>query len=165
MPRKHTLIWFHQLRSTTLANGCCAAYTAAMAYRWLADAILLLHLAFVGFALLGGLLVLRYPQLLRWHLAALGWGVVVQTMDWICPLTPLENHLRAQGGQAGYAGGFLEHWISRLLYPDFLTLELRYLLALLLVAVNLAIYAVILAKRKRLRRDQNKPPRPRSNQA
>lgn len=121
-----------------------------MAYRWLADLILLLHLAFVGFALLGGLLVLRYPKLLRWHLAALCWGVVVQAMDWICPLTPLENHLREQGGQSGYAGGFIEYWISRILYPDFLTLELRYVLALLLVAVNFVVYAMVLTRRKRM---------------
>jgi hypothetical protein len=120
-----------------------------MIYRFLADLILVLHLAFVLFALFGGLLVLRHAHWMIWHMAALAWGVVVQWANWICPLTPLENQLRHLGGQAGYAGGFLERWISTVLYPDMLTLELRYLLGLILLLVNLAIYAAVVMKRKR----------------
>ena len=121
-----------------------------MAYRLLADLVLLAHFAFVVFAVAGGLLVLRYPVMLWLHLPALLWGIVVESMDWMCPLTPLENTLRRLGAGAGYSGGFVEHWVSRLLYPESLQLELRTLLAALLIIVNVAIYGYVVAeKRKR----------------
>lgn len=120
-----------------------------MIYRIGADAILLLHLAFTLFTVLGGLLVLRRPSLLLVHLIAVLWGVVIEWADWICPLTPLENALRIQGGEAGYAGGFIEHYVSLVLYPENLTIELRYLLGMGLVAVNLIIYGYIFLVRRR----------------
>jgi len=99
---------------------------------------------------LGGLLVLRRPSLLWVHLTAVLWGVVIEWADWVCPLTPLENFLRERGGEAGYAGGFIEHYVALVLYPENLTIELRYLLGLGLVAVNLIIYGyVFLACRSR----------------
>ncbi len=120
-----------------------------MLYRIAADCILLLHFAFTLFTVLGGLLVLRRPSLLWAHLAAVLWGVAIEWADWICPLTPLENFLRERGGEAGYAGGFIEHYIGLVLYPANLTIELRYLLGLGLVAVNLLIYGYILWARRR----------------
>ena len=120
-----------------------------MIYRIAADCVLLLHLAFTLFAVLGGLLVLRRPSLLWLHLGAVFWGVVIELADWICPLTPLENFLRERGGEAGYAGGFIEHYVVRLLYPENLTIALRYLLGLGLVAVNLLIYGYIFWIRRR----------------
>jgi len=120
-----------------------------MIYRIAADSVLLLHFAFTLFAVLGGLLVLRRPSLLWVHLAAVLWGVVIEWADWICPLTPLENLLRGKGGEAGYAGGFIEHYVALLLYPENLTIELRYLLGLGLVAVNLIIYGYIFLARRR----------------
>lgn len=120
-----------------------------MIYRIGADAILLLHLAFTLFTVLGGLLVLRRPSLLWVHLIAVLWGAVVEWADWICPLTPLENALRIRGGEAGYAGGFIEHYVSLVLYPENLTIELRYLLGMGLVAVNLIIYGYIFLVRRR----------------
>lgn len=122
-----------------------------MGYRMAADAILLLHLAFTLFTVLGGLLVLRRPSLIWLHLAAVLWGVVIEWADWICPLTPLENFLRERGGEAGYAGGFIEHYIALLLYPENLTIELRYLLGLGLVAANLIIYGYVFWVRRRPR--------------
>jgi len=118
-----------------------------MVYRLLADLVLVLHLAFVVFALFGGLLALRRPAVLWLHLPALLWGVVVQWADWICPLTPLENHLRVLGGESGYAGGFIEHWLQKLLYPDNLTLELRYVIGLALLAVNAAVYTRLMFRK------------------
>ncbi|MBU2537313.1 MAG: DUF2784 domain-containing protein [Proteobacteria bacterium] len=120
-----------------------------MIYRIGADAILLLHLAFTLFTVLGGLLVLRRPSLLWVHLIAVLWGVVIEWADWICPLTPLENALRVRGGEAGYSGGFIEHYVSLVLYPENLTIELRYLLGMGLVAVNLIIYGYIFLMRRR----------------
>jgi len=120
-----------------------------MIYRIAADCVLLLHLAFTLFAVLGGLLVLRRPSLLWLHLGAVFWGVVIEWADWICPLTPLENFLRERGGEAGYAGGFIEHYVVRFLYPESLTIELRYLLGGGLIAVNLLIYGYIFWTRRR----------------
>lgn len=120
-----------------------------MGYRMAADAILLLHLAFTLFTVLGGLLVLRRPSLIWLHLAAVLWGVVIEWADWVCPLTPLENFLREQGGEAGYAGGFIEHYVALILYPENLTIELRYLLGMGLVAANLIIYGYVFLVRRR----------------
>ncbi len=120
-----------------------------MIYRIAADCVLLLHLAFTLFAVLGGLLVLRRPSLLWLHLGAVFWGVVIELADWICPLTPLENFLRERGGEAGYAGGFIEHYVVRFLYPENLTIALRYLLGGGLIAVNLLIYGYIFWIRRR----------------
>lgn len=117
-------------------------------YGFLADAVLTLHFAFVTFALLGGLLALRYPQIMWLHLPALLWGLVVEWADWICPLTPLENEFRIRSGKAGFEGDFLEYWISMILYPQNLTLELRYVLGLVLAVLNVAVYAYILLARR-----------------
>ncbi len=105
-----------------------------MLFRLLADAVLLLHLAFVAFVLFGGLLALWRPKLLWLHLPALAWGVLVQSANWICPLTPLENHLRLLGGQAVSSAGFIERIVSPFLYPEDLTREWRYLLAMALMS-------------------------------
>lgn len=119
-----------------------------MTYRLLADLVLVLHFAFVAFALFGALLALRHPGVVWLHLPALVWGVAVQWADWICPLTPLENRFRLLGGEAGYEGGFVEHFVMKLLYPDNLTLELRYLLGAVLLAVNIAVYAYLIFRRR-----------------
>ncbi|OGB25807.1 MAG: hypothetical protein A3I66_05405 [Burkholderiales bacterium RIFCSPLOWO2_02_FULL_57_36] len=122
-----------------------------MMYRLLADFVLIIHFAFVVFALLGGLLVLRYRKILWWHIVALCWGVAVQWADWICPLTPLENYFRRIGGESGYAGGFIEHFVLKVLYPENLTLELRYVLGAVLIAVNIAVYLYVIFDRRRRR--------------
>jgi hypothetical protein len=112
----------------------------AMIYRALADIVLVTHFTFAAFTLLGGLLVLRWRSLLWAHLPTLLWGVVIQWANLTCPLTPLESRLRHAGGEAGYAGGFIEHYVSMVLYPENLTVELRYLLGAALMAVNLLVY-------------------------
>jgi len=117
-----------------------------MTYRLLADLVLLTHLAFVAFTLFGGLLAWRRPSLAWIHLPALLWGVIVQWANLVCPLTPLENRLRILGGDAGYSGGFIEHYVVGLLYPDSLPMELRYALGALLLALNLAIYARVILR-------------------
>ncbi len=121
----------------------------AMIYRVLADLILVTHFAFAVFTVLGGLLVLRRRALLWAHLASLLWGVVIQWADWTCPLTPLESRLREAGGEAGYTGGFVEHYVSMILYPEGLTVELRYLLGAALIAVNLMVYGYIYSRGRR----------------
>jgi hypothetical protein len=109
-------------------------------HRFLADAVLVLHLAFILFVVLGGLLVLRRPKLAWLHLPAVAWGALIEFAGWICPLTPLENRLRARGGEAGYSGGFIEHYLTALIYPGGLTRNFQLLLGALVIAINVAVY-------------------------
>ncbi|MBF8291737.1 MAG: putative rane protein [Steroidobacteraceae bacterium] len=111
-----------------------------MFYFALADAILILHLAFILFVVLGGFLVLWRRWLIRLHLPVVVWGVLIEFAGWICPLTPLENWLRMQGGDRGFSGGFINHYLVSLIYPEGLTRELQWLLGALVLAINAGIY-------------------------
>jgi hypothetical protein len=114
-----------------------------MMYRLVADCLVLVHLAFVVFVVAGGLLVLWRPSL-RWiHLPAAVWGALIEFTGWMCPLTPWEQALRAQAGQVGYTGGFIEHYILPVLYPQGLTPAVQIALAFLVIGVNIAIYAFV----------------------
>jgi len=120
-----------------------------MVSRVLADAVLVLHLAFVAFAVVGGLLALRWRWLPWLHLPALGWAAFVEFSGRTCPLTPLENALRRAGGAAGYEGGFVEHYIVPLLYPAGLTRDLQWLLGGALLLVNAVAYFFVWRARRR----------------
>ena len=111
-----------------------------MTYTLLADLVLIVHLAFVVFVLCGGLLVLRWRWIAWLHLPAALWGAVVELTGWICPLTPLENWLRTQGGEATYAGDFIGRYLLSILYPEALTPDIQVMLGVLVLVVNLAIY-------------------------
>jgi hypothetical protein len=117
-------------------------------YRALADLVLVVHLAFVLFVVLGGLLVVRWPWLAWLHVPAAIWGVLIEYTGWICPLTPLENSLRVKGGEAGYAGGFIQHYIQPVLYPAGLTRSTQVVLGSMALLVNLAAYAIVLSRLK-----------------
>lgn len=120
-----------------------------MIYRFLADVLLVFHLSFAIFAGVGALLVLRWPRL-RWvHVPVAAWGALIMFGGWICPLTPLEKYLRRLGGQAGYEGGFLEHYIISVLYPAGLTRGLQIGIGLFVVAVNGFVYGRMIARRRR----------------
>jgi len=112
----------------------------AMLYRWLADAVALLHFTFAVFVVLGGLLVLRRPRLAWLHLPVVCWGVLIEYAGWICPLTPLENSLRRRGGGAGYTGGFIDHYITAVLYPAGLTRGAQAVLGSVALLINVAVY-------------------------
>ena len=124
-----------------------------MIYRALADLVLVVHLAFVLFVVLGGLLVLKWPRLAWLHVPAAVWGVLIEYKGWICPLTPLENSFRARGGGAGYSGGFIEHYIQPLLYPAGLTRGTQIVFGSLALLVNLTAYGVVIARRSRSGRE------------
>jgi len=115
-------------------------------YRALADLVLALHLTFVLFVLLGALLVQGWPRLAWLHLPAAIWGVLIEYTGWICPLTPLENSLRARGGEAGYSGGFIEHYIEPVLYPTGLTRATRFGLASIVLILNLVVYGIVVSR-------------------
>jgi hypothetical protein len=118
-------------------------------YRWLADGVALLHLAFVLFVVLGGFLVLRWPRLAWLHLPAAAWGALIEFGGWICPLTPLENRLRRAAGGSGYEGGFLERYVFGLLYPEGLTRRHQLVLGVLVLLLNTAIYGCLTWRRRR----------------
>jgi hypothetical protein len=116
-------------------------------YLVLADAVLVVHLAFILFVVLGGLLVLRHPRLIWLHLPMAAWGALIEFAGWICPLTPLEMRLLRLGGEEAYSGDFIGHYIVSLIYPEGLTRELQFLLGALVLAVNAAVYFRLWQKR------------------
>ena len=118
-----------------------------MTYRLLADFVVLLHLGFVLFVTLGGLLGLRWRRAPLIHLPAALWGIWIELSGGICPLTPLENWLRERGGATGYSGGFIEHYLLPVLYPAALTREVQSLLAGLVLLVNVVVYAALWRRR------------------
>lgn len=120
-----------------------------MIYRAFADLVLIVHLTFVLFVVLGGLLVLRWRWVAFLHIPAAVWGVFIEYSQWICPLTPLENSLRRSGGEAGYSGGFIQHYIQPVLYPAGLTRGTQIVLGSLALLVNLVTYGVVISRRKR----------------
>lgn len=120
-----------------------------------ADAVLVFHLMFIVFAALGALLALWRWRFVFLHLPALAWAVWIESTHGICPLTPLENSLRAAAGEAGYSGGFIEHYLVPLIYPPGLTAAHQTMIAIALVALNLLLYcAALLRHRRRARADK-----------
>ena len=116
-----------------------------MTYRILAEIILVLHFCFVIFTVLGGLLVLHRRWVAWLHLPAVIWGILIEFFWWACPLTTLENWLRGLGGEAGYATGFIDYYVSAVLYAP-LSPQIRVTLGLLLVGFNLLIYSYLLRR-------------------
>lgn len=120
-----------------------------MLYRLAAEGLLLLHLAFILFAVAGAWMVLRWPALrgLLWlQLPAAAWSVWIMASGRICPLTPLENRLRQLAGDQGYAGGFIEHYLLALIYPDGLTRSVQMALGLAALASNGLAWALLLRR-------------------
>jgi hypothetical protein len=118
-------------------------------YRIAADAVVVLHAAFVCFVVLGGLFCLKWRGGVLLHLPAAAWGVWIEWSGGTCPLTPLEIRLRRLGGAAGYHGGFVQHYLLPLLYPDDLSRGVQIALGALVVLVNLAIYTAVARRWRR----------------
>jgi len=122
-----------------------------MFFRLAADGVLLLHLAFILFALLGAAMAVRWRWIPLVHLPAAAWGVFVELTGRICPLTYLENFLRIKAGQSGYTGSFIEHYLLNIIYPSGLTREIQFALAATVVVVNIAIYGWLISRRRQER--------------
>ena len=120
-----------------------------MLYHWLADLIVVAHLTFVVFVLVGGFVALRWPWIAWLHVPAAGWGVLVEWSGRICPITPLEQHLRMRAGEAGYYGGFIDHYLLRTLYPAGLTRGVQWELGTLALLVNLIAYTLLATRGRR----------------
>ncbi|MGH7457752.1 MAG: DUF2784 domain-containing protein [Longimicrobiaceae bacterium] len=119
-----------------------------MPYHLLADFTVVLHFGFVLFVVLGGLLLLRWPRVAWLHLPAVAWGALIEFAGWLCPLTPLENRFRRLAGERGYEGGFVEHYLTSILYPSGLTRELQLWLGAGVLLLNAAIYALLWRRRR-----------------
>jgi uncharacterized protein DUF2784 len=114
-----------------------------MGFRVLADATVVLHLGFVLFVVCGGLIVARWRRVAWLHLPAAGWGAWIEFAGWVCPLTPLENWLREQGGGTAYTSSFIEHYLIPILYPESLSRELQWVLGGMVLLINAVVYRVV----------------------
>ena len=121
-----------------------------MWYRGAADLVLVVHFGFVLFVLLGGLLALRWPRAAWVHVPVALYGAAIEFIGFVCPLTPLEVWLRRRGGEAGYEGGFIEHYITAALYPTGLTRETQLALGVGVLLLN-GIVDAVWWRRRRLR--------------
>jgi len=120
-----------------------------MIWRVLADCILFLHLSFIVFVIVGGFFASRWRWLPWVHLPAAAWGTALECGGWICPLTPLENQLRQASGEAGYPGGFIEHYLIPVVYPAELTPEIQLQLGLGVLLINVIAYSFVWRSRSR----------------
>jgi len=106
--------------------------------------IVLVHLGFIVFVALGGLLVIKRHNLLFLHLPCALWGILIAFGGWICPLTPLEMHCRQLAGQSGYAGSFVDHYVMPIVYPEGLTRGMQIAFGVIILSVNLCLYGRVL---------------------
>lgn len=112
-----------------------------MRYGFLADMVVLVHVAFVLFVVLGGVAALRWPRLAWLHIPAALWGIMIEFGGGICPLTDLENLLRSMEGGTGYVVSFIEHYLEPILYPLGLTRRTQLVFGLSALIINMVVYA------------------------
>ena len=120
----------------------------ASLFRLSADAVVVVHLAFVVFVLAGGLAALRWRRVAWLHLSAVAWGAIVEYTGWICPLTPLEVYLRRRAGLTEYSGDFIAHYVMPLLYPAELTRGMQIAFGSIALAVNAFVYWLVFRYRR-----------------
>lgn len=122
-----------------------------MLYRVLADLTVLSHAAFVVFVIVGGFLAAAWRWVAWIHIPVAVWGAWIEIANWVCPLTPLENWLRRKAGDAGYSGGFVEHYVISIVYPEGLTRTMQFGLAALVVLVNAVAYTRFVLRGRAMR--------------
>ncbi len=120
-----------------------------------AHVTLILHIGFVCFVVLGGFLAWRWRWVLFLHIPAAVWGALIEYRGWVCPLTPLENRLREEAGQAGYSGGFIEQYLLPALYPEALSREAQIVLGTFVIIINGVAYGWLI---RRSRERKLRPP-------
>lgn len=119
-----------------------------------ADLLVILHLGFIVFVLIGGLFVLRWRWVLFLHVPAAVWGTLIELLGWRCPLTPLEQYFRQLNGLS-YHGGFVDHYILPLVYPAELTRQMQIFFGISVVVINGVIYGFLIARHMRSRGKKN----------
>jgi len=111
-----------------------------MLYLVLANLVLITHVAFILFVILGGLMALRWRWIAWFHLLAAAWGMFIEFTDWTCPLTALEVNWLQAAGEAGYSGGLIENHLIPLIYPVGLTSSVQLLLGFGVIVTNVLVY-------------------------
>ena len=111
-----------------------------------ADSVVIIHLGFILFVILGGVFIYRCRWLIVLHLPAVIWGSLIEFYGWICPLTPLEKKFRRLAGDVGYGGGFIDQYIMPIIYPAGLTREIQIVLGVAVVLINIVAYAFFLVR-------------------
>lgn len=124
-------------------------WTEQSLYRLLADLALLVHFAFIGFVMLGGLLALKWPRLVWLHVPAAVWGALTEFFSLPCPLTPLEKRFQALAGDTPYPGDFIAYYLLPIIYPAGLTPHIQIVLGVIVVVVNIAVYTLLFRKYRR----------------
>ena len=132
----------------------CRKGLSSLIYLVLADLVLVLHFTFILFVMSGAVLVLRWRRIAWIHVPCALWGAWIAFQGWICPLTPVENRFRRLGGEAGYSGGFIEHYLLPLIYPSGLTRSTQIQLGVIVVVINVAVYGLICWRRWRAHKDR-----------
>lgn len=119
-------------------------------FYWIAaNLLVVVHLGFICFVLIGGFLVFRWRRLVFLHIPAVVWGALIEYQGWLCPLTPWEQQLRQAGGMAGHSGGFIEHYLLPVLYPAYVSRDAQFILGTFVIVLNLAIYGWMIMQRVR----------------
>ena len=118
-------------------------------YEIAANLILLVHLIFIIFVVLGGLLFFASSKIIFIHIPALIWGIYIELTSSICPLTYLENWFLHKANLTAYSEGFIQHYLIPIVYPTNLTKDLQIYLGIVLIAVNMIIYGFIISKFKK----------------
>jgi hypothetical protein len=120
-----------------------------MRARILGSLVLAVHFVFVLFSVLGGFLVL-WKRWIAWlHVPSVLWSSFVNLFSHICPLTPLENRFRRLAGQAGYEGGFIEHYLGSLVYPGGMPRRMELIAGYSVLIWNALVYGLVVALRRR----------------
>jgi Protein of Unknown function (DUF2784) len=121
-------------------------YYLPVSYRLLANAVVAFHALFILFVVAGGFLAWRWRWVAAVHIPCAVWGMLIEFRGGICPLTPLENTLRAKAGQQGYSGGFIEHYVLPAMYPSGLTPRVQIMLGTLVLVINVLAYGVLIRR-------------------
>jgi hypothetical protein len=132
-------------------------YYLLVLYRLLANAVVAFHALFILFVVLGALLAWRWRWVAAIHVPCALWGILIEYRRWICPLTPLESSLRARAGQAGYSGGFIEHYLMPAIYPSGLTPRIRAVLGTAVLVINVFAYGILIRRLTRGPDDHSSP--------
>jgi hypothetical protein len=112
-------------------------------HQLLADGVVILHLLFILFVVLGGIMTLVWPKVIWVHIPCVFWAIIIELTGMICPLTPLENELRSRAGQGVYSGDFVIHYLEPLIYLEGLTRQLQIILGVMAALINMIVYSWI----------------------
>ena len=118
-----------------------------MAAKLIADILVVIHFIFIVFVVLGGFLVFKKRWVSILHIPSVLWAALLEINGWLCPLTPLEHYFRQLSGSSDYTGGFIDHYLVAIIYPEGLTREMQITLGFIVLGINLVIYALVFGKR------------------